>query len=178
MTPTELIGQGLGFIAMALIILSFQFKKRAMFYTMQISGNLFFAASFFLLGNMAGSLMNLMGVFRGFIMLMPAQKRKIWHLVLINLLFVGGAAYAGTAGGMGWACLVSFAAQTLGTFSLWYGSDKAIRWVQLCGISPLWITNNVVLTSPPAIGGTICEVFSMISTIVYLVRVRKDIAKK
>ena len=164
MTPTELIGQGLGFIAMALIILSFQFKKRAMFYTMQISGNLFFAASFLLLGNMAGSLMNLMGVFRGFIM-------------LINLLFVGGAAYAGTAGGMGWACLVSFAAQTLGTFSLWYGSDKAIRWVQLCGISPLWITNNVVLTSPPAIGGTICEVFSMISTIVYLVRVRKDIAK-
>ena len=172
MTTTEMIGQVVGILAMVLIILSFQFKSRVGFYAMQMSGNVLFAISFLMLGNVAGSLMNLMGLFRGFIMLMPAQKRKIWHLVLINLMFVGGAVFAGTVGGMGWACLVSFAAQTLGTFSLWYGSDKAIRWVQLCGISPLWITNNIVFTQPPAIGGTICEAFSMVSTIVYLIRVR------
>ena len=172
MTPIEIVGEVVGIFAMALIILSFQFKSRTGFYAMQMSGNVLFAISFWLLGNEAGSLMNLMGLFRGIIMLMPAQKRNIWHLVLINVLFVGGAVFAGTIGGTGWACLVSFAAQTLGTFSLWYGSDKAIRWVQLCGISPLWITNNLVFTQPPAIGGTICEAFSMISTIVYLIRVR------
>ena len=172
MTTIEYIGQAVGILAMALIILSFQCKNRVAFYVMQMSGNVAFAVSFWMLGNMAGSLMNLMGLFRGIIMLLPAQKRKIWHLVLINVLFVGGAVYAGTFGGMGWACLVSFAAQTLGTFSMWYGTDKAIRWVQLCGISPLWIINNTVVTSPPAIGGLICEVFSMISTIIYLIRVR------
>lgn len=170
MTPVEIIGQVVSIIAMTLIILSFQFKHRLGFYSMQMSGNVFFAISFLLLGNVAGCLMNLMGVFRGMIMLMPKEKQKVWHLVLINLLFVGGAVFAGTVGGTGWACLLSFAAQTLGTFSMWYGNDKSIRWVQLCGISPLWILNNTLVSL--SIGGLICEAFSMISTIVYLIRVR------
>ncbi len=172
MTTIEIIGQVISVIAMALIILSFQSKSRIGFYAMQMSGNVFFAISFLLLGNVAGSLMNFMGVFRGIIMLLPEQKRKTWHLVLINALFVGGAVFAGTVGGDGWACLVSFAAQTAGTFSMWYGSDRSIRWVQLCAISPLWIVNNTAISF--SIGGIICEVFSMISTIIYLVRVRKN----
>ena len=171
MTTTEIIGQVISVIAMALIILSFQCKNRVGFYAMQMSGNVFFAISFLLLGNVAGSLMNLMGVFRGIIMLLPAERRKMWHLVLINALFVGGAVFAGTVGGDGFACLVSFAAQTAGTFSMWYGNDRAIRWVQLCAISPLWIVNNTLISF--SIGGIICEVFSMISTIIYLIRVRK-----
>ena len=136
-----------------------------------MSGNVFFAVSFFLLGNVAGGLMNLMGLFRGMIMLLPNEKKRTWHLVLINCLFVGGAVFAGTVGGDGWACLVSFAAQTTGTFSMWYGTDKSIRWVQLCAISPLWMLNNTLISF--SIGGIICEAFSMISTIIYLIRVRK-----
>lgn len=172
MPGIEIAGQVIGVMAMALIVLSFQCKKRAGFYVMQMSGNVLFAVSFLMLGNVGASLMNLMGVFRAIILLLPERRRKIWHLVLINLLFVGGAVFAGTVGGDGWACLVSFAAQTAGTFSLWYGSDRAVRWVQLCIISPLWITNNTVFTTPPAIGGIICEAFCMVSTIVYLVRMK------
>ena len=157
-------------IAMALIIFSFQCKKRGAFYAMQMSGNVVFAVSFLLLGNIAASLMNLMGLFRGLIMLLPDEKRKTWHLVLINALFVGGAAFAGTVGGEGAKCLVSFTAQTAGTFSMWYGTDKSIRWVQLCAISPLWIVNNTAISFSP--GGLICEVFCMVSTIVYLIRVK------
>lgn len=168
----EFVGQVIGVLAMALIVLSFQCKNRVGFYAMQMSGNVLFAISFMMLGNVGASLMNLLGLFRGIILLLPAHKRRIWHLVLINLLFVGGAVFAGTVGGDGWACLVSFAAQTAGTFSLWYGSDRAIRWVQLGAISPLWILNNAVFTTPPAIGGIICEVFCMISTVVYLVRMK------
>ena len=167
----KMAGYATSIVAMALIILSFQCKKRSAFYAMQMSGNVVFAISFLLLGNIAASLMNLMGLFRGIIMLFPQEKRKIWHLVLINALFVGGALFAGTVGGEGLACLVSFAAQTVGTFSMWYATDKAIRWVQMCIISPLWIVNNTVISFSP--GGIMCEVFCMASTIIYLIRVRK-----
>ncbi len=170
MTTTEIIGQVISVIAMALIILSFQFKSRAAFFAMQMSGNVFFFVSFLLLGNVAGGLMNLMGVFRGIFMLLPEQRRKLWHLVLTNALFVGGAVFAGTVGGDGFACLVPFTAQTAGTFSMWYGNDRSIRWVQLCVISPLWIVNNTLISL--SIGGIICEIFSMISTGVYLIRVK------
>lgn len=172
MTGTEIAGQVISVVAMALIILSFQFKRRSVYYIMQISGNLFFAASFLLLGNVAGCLMNAVGIVRGVIMLALGSRRSVWALVLINALFVGGAVFAGTVGGDGWACLISFAAQTSGTFSMWYGSDNAIRWVQLCAISPLWLINNTAISF--SIGGIICEVFCMVSTVIYLIRVKKE----
>jgi len=56
----------------------------------------------------------------------------------------------------------------IGTFSMWYGSDNAIRWVQLGLISPLWLVNNIFISL--SIGGIICEVFCMVSASVYLVR--------
>ncbi len=174
MTPAEIAGQVISVIAMTLIILSFQFKKRSVYYIMQVSGNVFFAVSFLLLGNVAGCLMNAIGIVRGLIMLGLGEKRRTWVLWLINLMFVGGTVFAGTVGGDGWACIVSFAAQTAGTFSLWYGSDRAVRWVQLCIISPLWITNNTFFTVPPAIGGIICELFCMVSTVIYLVRMKVE----
>ena len=86
MPGIEIAGQVIGVMAMALIVLSFQCKKRAGFYVMQMSGNVLFAVSFLMLGNVGASLMNLMGVFRAIILLLPERRRKIWHLVLINLL--------------------------------------------------------------------------------------------
>ncbi|MBQ2806046.1 MAG: YgjV family protein [Clostridia bacterium] len=168
MTPAEIAGQVFSVLAMSLIILSFQPKRRSLYYIMQISGNVLFAVSFLLLGNVAGCLMNAMGVVRGLIMLALGQKRRVWALVLINALFVAGAVFAGTVGGDGWACLVSLAPQVIGTFSMWYGSDNAIRWIQLGLISPLWLVNNIFISL--SIGGIICEVFCMVSASVYLAR--------
>lgn len=170
MTPQEIAGQVFSVFAMALIILSFQFKRRSIYYIMQVSGNVLFAISFLLLGNIAGSLMNAIGIVRGLIMLRLGEKRRTWALVLINALFVGGAVFAGTVGGDGWACLVSLAPQVIGTFSMWYGSDNAIRWVQLGAISPFWLVNNIWISF--SIGGIICEVFCMVSTVIYLLRQR------
>lgn len=170
MTPTQIAGQVISVIAMALIILSFQCKKRSLYYIMQISGNVFFAVSFLLLGNVAGCLMNAIGMVRGLILLGLGEKRRVWILWLINLLFVGGTVFAGTVGGDGWACVISLVPQLAGTFSMWYGSDAAIRWIQLSVISPFWLLNNTLVTL--SIGGIICELFCMVSAVIYLVRVK------
>ena len=168
MTPVEIAGQVFSVIAMSLIILSFQPKRRSVYYIMQVSGNVLFAISFLLLGNVAGCLMNAMGIVRGLIMLGLGEKRRTWALVLINALFVAGAVFAGTVGGDGWACLVSLAPQVIGTFSMWYGSDNAIRLVQLGLISPFWLVNNIFISL--SIGGIICEAFCMVSASIYLIR--------
>ncbi len=168
MSPMEMAGQVFSVLAMSLIILSFQPKRRSLYYILQISGNVLFAVSFLLLGNVAGCLMNAMGIVRGLIMLGLGERRRTWVLVLINALFVAGAVFAGTVGGDGWACLISLAPQVIGTFSMWYGSDNAIRWIQLGLISPLWLVNNTVISF--SIGGIICEAFCMVSATVYLIR--------
>lgn len=184
MTPAqiELTGQIVGIAAMALIILSFQFKRRSIYYIMQISGNVLFAVSFLLLGNVAACLMNAIGIVRGIIMILLGNKRKTWALVLINVLFVAGTVFAGTVGGGGWGCVVSLIPQVAGTFSMWYGSDNAIRWIQLCIISPLWLVNNIFISL--SYGGIICEAFCMVSAALYLIRMtdwkkmRKGLAKR
>lgn len=176
MTTTEIIGQVTGIIGMLLIIFSFQFKSKVGFYTMQMSGNLFYALSFFLLGNVAGSLMNFLGIIRGFVMMQKPEKRRFWHFVVLNLTFIAATVFAATVGGMGWAALLSFTAQTVGTICMWYGNDRTIRWGQLCVISPLWMINNTVVSI--SIGGILGESFNMISTIVYLIRMRIEKKRK
>ena len=169
MTP-ELWGQVTSIIGMVLIIGSFQFKSKTGFYVAQMSGNLFYAISFLLLGNVAGSLMNLLGILRGFVMMQSREKRKLWQFISLNAVFAAAAVFAATVGGMGWGAMICFAAQVLGTVCMWYGNDRTIRWGQLCLISPLWILNNTLISL--SIGGILGELFNMISTIVYLIRVR------
>lgn len=170
MTP-ELWGQVTSIIGMILIISSFQFKNKVLFYAAQMSGNLFYAISFLLLGNVAGSLMNLLGIVRGVVMMQSPEKRKLWQLISLNVIFVAATVFSATVGGLGLGALFSFVAQTAGTFCMWYGNDRAIRWGQLCVISPLWILNNTLISL--SYGGILGECFNMVSTIVYLIRVRK-----
>jgi hypothetical protein len=176
MTP-ELWGQVTSIIGMILIISSFQFKNKVLFYAAQMSGNVFYAVSFLLLGNMAGALMNLLGIIRGVVMLQSKQQRKMWQFVALNVVFLAATVFSATVGGMGWAALLSFAAMTVGTVCMWFGNDRAIRWGQLFGVSPLWMLNNTVISF--SLGGILGECFSMISTIIYLIRVsgRKSAAQ-
>jgi hypothetical protein len=119
----------------------------------------------------AGALMNLLGIMRGVVMLQSKQQRKMWQFVALNVVFLAATVFSATVGGMGWAALLSFAAMTVGTVCMWYGNDRTIRWGQLLGISPLWLINNTVISF--SLGGILGECFSIISTIIYLIRVRK-----
>lgn len=168
MTTPEIIGQVLSIIGMAVIFASLQIKNRIGFYVVQIGGNLLFTISFLLLGNIAGALMNLLGIVRGFMMMQPDEKRRTWQFVLMNLLFVAAAIFAATVGKMGWDALFSVAAQVVGTVCMWYGGDRTIRWGQLCIISPLWLINNTLISF--SIGGVLGEAFNMVSASIYLIR--------
>jgi len=62
---------------------------------------------------------------------------------------------------------------TLFTMSIlmWMGNGKHIRYFQVSLMSPAWIVHNIFNFS---LGGILCESFNMVSSVVALVRYRKE----
>ena len=61
LTPTQL----LGYVAMALCLLSYQCKKNKTYFIMQTASGIAFTLHFFLLGAWSGMLLNAVGALRG-----------------------------------------------------------------------------------------------------------------
>ena len=169
MEPVELIAQIVGILAMAGYCLSFQFKKNAGCIAMQLLGGGLFCLHFLLLGSVGGFLMNLIGVIRAVVLLMGDRAHKPIVLASLIILFLGGSA----------ACVVfswdtplvflTCAGQIVGLLGLWSRDAQKLRLAQFFGTSPAWIVYNVVNHS---VGGLLCEIFNMLSVIVYFVRMR------
>ena len=68
--------------------------------------------------------------------------------------------------------LAVFIAQAGGTCFMATQNGKLIRLGQLFVVSPLWLTYNFLLPVP-SLGGVICELINIVSTLVALFRYRK-----
>jgi len=159
----ETLGQIIGIVAAAMIILSFQAKDTVKLYIIQTIGGVLFAISFFMLGSTTAALLNLIGLPRGIILTAGPKWNKWYVLVAIEaaILAIGIFSYAG------YLSIVTVCAQLVGTAALWTRKGKMIRILQFCVVSPLWLFNNIMSF---AIGGIITEVVSMMSVIVSIIR--------
>ncbi len=159
----ETIGQIIGLVAAAIIILSFQAKNTKLLFFMQAIGGVLFAVSFFMLGAVTAALLNLIGMLRGLI-LTAGEKCNKWYVFVaieVAILAIGIFSYEN------YLSIVTVCAQFVGTASLWTRKGKMIRILQFCIVSPLWLFNNIMSF---AIGGIITEVVSMLSVIVSIIR--------
>ena len=59
--------------------------------------------------------------------------------------------------------------QLVDSVGMWTNNFRNIRYCQLFAISPVWLVHNIVVFS---IGGILTEVFTIISTIIALLRYR------
>ena len=159
----ETIGQIIGLVAAAMIILSFQAKDTKKLYVIQTIGGVLFAVSFFMIGSVTAALLNLITLSRG-IILTAGQKWNKWYVfVAIEavILAIGILSYES------YLSIVTVCAQLVGTAALWTRKGKMIRILQFFVVSPLWLFNNIMSF---AIGGIITEVVSMMSVIVSIIR--------
>lgn len=60
----DMLIQGIGLIAFALFLLSYQVRSNRRLFAMQTLGNLLFALQFFLLGGVGGAICSLISCFR------------------------------------------------------------------------------------------------------------------
>ena len=174
MDLTELIAQILGILAMTSYCLSFQVKKNAGCVAMQLLGGGLFCLHFLMLGSIGGFLMNLIGVLRAVVLLMGKRAHKPLVLATLVSLFVGGSV---ACVAFSWDTPLVFltcAGQIVGLLGLWSGDAKKLRLAQFFGTSPAWIVYNVIYRS---FGGLLCEIFNMLSIVVYFLRAKMGRAK-
>ena len=181
MTAYEIIAQLIGIIAMAFNIFSYQQKTSRRVILFQLVGGSLFAVNFFMLGATVGGIMNVIAVIRAIVY---ANKEKFRATHILWLVFFIGlyiAAYILTFTTFGkaftlWNAILEvlpIIGMTASTIGFRLQNANAIRKSGLI-CSPSWLIYNIVNLS---IGAIICEVLSLVSIVIGIVRLDKNTAK-
>ena len=173
-----IVAQAVGVVAMFFNIFSYQQKSAKRIIAFQLFGALFFAINYFMLGAYIGTLLNGIGLIRAILFL----KKDTFRTDRVSWLVVFAVAYVG-------AYLLTFTVfdkpptvfnlviESLPVVAMFathlayrYNSPKTIR--RFCLISSVsWLIFNVIHL---AIGAILCEVFSLASILIAMVRLDKQ----
>ncbi len=166
MEPMEVIAQAFGILGSIVYLISFQIKKARPFFLMQCLGSLMFMLNYLFLGAYTGCMMNLLGVLRAAALAAGGKfhhKALMWGLDVVYL-----TATVLTFEGL--TSILVLVAMVASTHAMWSKKGKIIRYMQLGVTSPCWLVHNILVFS---IGGIICEIGNMISTVISIIRFRK-----
>ncbi len=173
MSTIDIIAQVFGILGLIVIVSSFQFKDNKTFFMMQGAGSLFFFVNFFMIGAYAGAFFNLTNLVRG--LLFMKDREKPWKTVLIEVLYTGCFLFSVflTKGDYFQIFLsaLPFVALLFMTVCMKKGNPTHIRVSQIIYMSPAWIVHNIFNFS---LGGLICEIINMISSLIALIRYKKS----
>ena len=162
----ELWGQIIGVIGMVAIILSFQCKSNRKLVIVIGVGALLFCVSYFMLGQPSAAMFNLISVIWSVMCLFNKLKRW-WSLGLVAAMYIAATYYTAD----GWWPWLLMTSQLAGSYAMMFKSGRFIRNLRFFYTSPLWLINNTVVCF--TVGGTLCEIITMISIIVSFIRYRK-----
>ena len=166
----ETIGQIIGFVAMGIIVASYQQKSHKNILTFQMVSGLLFTVHYILLGAYTGAVMNLLGAFRS---LVYASRGKKWaSSVIWPTVFSIGFLISGI---LTWDNIFSvfpLIAMLMSSVVLWIEQPKINRMFSL-PTSTCWLIYNIKTLSYP---GIITEIFVLTSIVIGIIRL--DIKKK
>lgn len=166
----EIVGQIIGFIAMAIIVVSYQQKSHKNILTFQMVSGLLFTIHYLLLGAYTGAVMNLLGAFRSLIYSSRGKKWAstiLWPIVFSIAFLISGI--------LTWDNSFSvfpLIAMLMSSVVLWIEQPRINRILSL-PTSTCWLIYNIKTVSIP---GIITEVFVLSSIVIGIIRL--DIKKK
>ena len=180
MTTVEIIAQSVSIVAMAMNVLSYQQKSKNGVITFQLIGGFLFAVSFLMLGSYMGALLNLLGFARAIVYLNPKRFRSESILWLYGFTLLYLFSYVATFLLLDTEPtvknliveLLPVIGMTAGHVGIYLGKARTIRYLSYVA-SPSWLIYNIIAFS---IGAIICEVISLVSITVGILRF--DIKKK
>lgn len=187
----EIFVQIIGFIAIAMNIISMQFNTHGMVMLFKSLGSFLFALQYLLLGAFTGMVMDIIGVIRNFVFAYNVKKGKSnkWWIVLFCIItFVAGITTILLTWGATITALtrwtdnatalttlaviisvLSILAKLLSTIGYGAKSAHAIRMINLPTFS-MWVVYNFIAFS---IAGIASDIMSIGSIIVAEIRFRK-----
>ena len=162
----DIIAQVIGYMGMALSILSFLCKENKKFFITQALSGACFATNFLLLGSTTAAYLNFINIFRGWVFGFAPKKWRGLFAIITGLMYIVATVFTYD----GWLSLLVLVAQLAGTAVMYTDNGKIIRIVQLGVVSPAWFAHNLIVRSVPAV---LCEVFAITTTVIALVKYRK-----
>ena len=174
MEKITIIAQIMGIMAMAFNILSYQRKTRGGAIAFQLVGGLLFSVHFFLFGAFVGGVLNAVAFIRAIVFLNKEKLHAdhIYWLVGFIIVYIASYILNFTAFGKE-PTMFNFVIELLPvigmiatTISFRYSDAKTIRRYGLIS-SPSWLVYNITTGS---IGAIACEVFSLCSIVIGIVR--------
>ena len=162
----EIIVQGIGFVAVAAFILSYQIKSNRRLFLLQLIGSALFCLQFFLLDAFSGCLSLAVNILRNALMMKYNDwkwVRQKWCPAVITALFTAILIITWNGPVSLLACIASVSS----TFVYWTNSPRNIRLVNLVCASPCWLIYDVIVHSW---GGLLSESITLISILVSIFR--------
>ena len=174
MTPFEIVGQIVSIAAMGCNIISYQQKAQHRLVICQLFGGILFSISFFLLGATVGGLLNLVAAVRAVLFLFPKKFNASHPAWLFGFIGCYVVFYVLTFTVFGkeptpfnfiieFLPLIGMIATTI---SYRFSDAKSIRKFGLIS-SPAWLVYNI---ANMAVGAILCEVLSLGSIIIGIIR--------
>ena len=145
----SLTTQILGYIAVAILFISFQVNNRKNILGLLVLGMIFLASHQFLLGAFAGAIANGLTILRNLTFRHKKDNQVlnhyIWPYIFSTVLVATGIYFW-----QGWHSLLPALAVTASTFALWADDTRTIRILSLIGPF-LWLPYAFVIESIPTI---------------------------
>ena len=164
----QVLGQVFSILGMVITIVSFQMKHRKQILMMQTAGSAFFLISFLFLQSWAAVYLNIVYLARNIIFYFRNDAQWARHKVWLFVLLIAVVA----AGSLGYRTpwdILPIVGSIFGTVAAYMKNENMFRLFKL-GDSPCWLIYNI---SVPSVGGSVCEVFNLISITIGLIRYRK-----
>ena len=162
----HIIANGFGVLSTLCFIASFQVKSNKGLYLIQSVANVFYGIQFYLLGA-TGGLFNMgMQIVRNLLLCKKEEWKWLQHPAMAPLLCVPSLIYMIVTWN-GLLDLLPFIAMTVGTFGYWTDSAKKLRIAELFGVSPAWMTYDLI---EGAYGGVLNELVILASIVFSIIR--------
>lgn len=167
----NIIIQGVGFLALLFVILSFQKNKRGLILLYLVIAQTIFAIHFGLLEAWTAVVINVIAAIRTYIFY--AKDTQKWaKSALWYYFFIFTFGFAGFIVWEGYHSLLPISAVIIDTFAQWKKDTKSIRFIMLMP-RPLWFIYNFIVGSQ---AGMITEVIIVFSIVLGILRF--DVLKK
>ena len=164
----NLIGQFVGFLAIAVAFLSFQVKKKGGILAIQALANFIWAIHFYMIGAFAGFALNLIGAARNLIY----AKRDSWKWlngVWLPTAISSVVAAVSILTRETWLDVILLPSTVLSSYTYCLGSERLIR-NSTVFVSLTWLVFNIINFS---VSGVIAEIFNLTSLTIAIIRFRK-----
>lgn len=162
----HIIANGFGVLSTLCFIASFQVKSNKGLYLIQSVANVFYGIQFYLLGAYGGLFNMGMQIVRNLLLCRKEEWKWLQHPAMASLLCLPSLIYM-IATWSGPLDLLPFIAMMVGTFGYWTDSAKKLRVAELFGVSPAWMTYDLI---EGAYGGVLNELVILASIVFSIIR--------